>query len=82
LKAELYSILDPQFKQMAITCLEEYQNRVLQFGNKSWQECPSDAVKEIQCSAMDGIGLPEWKCILRRCQSCPRLMYHWKRSQL
>jgi hypothetical protein len=63
LKTELYSILDLQFKQMAITRLEEYQNHVLQFGNKSWHGCPSDAVTEIQCSAIDGIGLPKWKCV-------------------
>jgi hypothetical protein len=71
LKTELYSILDPQFKQMAMTRLEEYQNHVLQLGKKSWHKRPSDAVKEIQCPAIDGIGLPKWKCVLRHCESCP-----------
>jgi hypothetical protein len=60
LKTELYSILEPHFKQMAVTCLEEYQNHILQSGNKSWHEHPSDAVKEIQCSAIDGMGLLKW----------------------
>jgi len=71
LKNELHSILDPQCKQLAKTRLEEYQNHVLRPGNKSWHERPSDAVKEIQCPAIDGIGLPKWKCVLRRCDQCP-----------
>jgi hypothetical protein len=71
LKTQLHSILDPQLKPIAINQLEEYQNHVLRFGNKSWHERPSDAVQEIQCPIIDGIGLPKWKCVLRRCDSCP-----------
>ena len=71
LKTQLHSILDPQLRLLAIGRLEEYQTHVLRFGNKSWHERPSDAVKEIQCPAIDGLGLPKWKCVLRRCDICP-----------
>jgi hypothetical protein len=39
--------------------------------NNTWHEKPREAIKEVQCKEVDGVGLPHWKCVLSRCSNCP-----------
>jgi hypothetical protein len=47
-----------------------YTNNVFQ-NNKAWHEKPRDALKEVQCKKVDGVGLPHWKCVHGKCSNCP-----------